>query len=279
MECVWITGAGGLIGHQLAAQAPAHFPRARIRALTRSDFDLLDFSAVARAFAEDHPSLVIHCAAISRSPDCQADPRRAHAANVDVTHHLAQLAAENSFVFFSTDLVFDGRQGNYVETDPVHALSVYAETKVAAETLVAGHPRHTIIRTSLNYGKSPSGRRAFNEEMAAAWREGRTLRFFEDEFRSPLAAGVTARAVLELAAQGKTGIYHVAGCERLSRWDLGRLVADRHPELQPRLEKTSLRDYSGAPRSPDTSLNTSKAQQFLSFPLPRFTDWLNRHRD
>jgi dTDP-4-dehydrorhamnose reductase len=34
---------------------------------------------------------------------------------------------------FSSDLVFDGRQGNYDESAPPNPLSVYAETKVAAE--------------------------------------------------------------------------------------------------------------------------------------------------
>jgi dTDP-4-dehydrorhamnose reductase len=36
-------------------------------------------------------------------------------------------------VFFSTDLVFDGRQGQYRESDPTNPIGVYAQTKAEAE--------------------------------------------------------------------------------------------------------------------------------------------------
>jgi dTDP-4-dehydrorhamnose reductase len=55
------------------------------------------------------------------------------------------------------------------------------------------------------------------------------------------------------------------------------LVAARCPELNPRLEPGSLRDYQGPPRAPDTTLNCAKIQKLLPFPLPGLTQWLNEH--
>ena len=220
---------------------------------------------------------VIHCAALSRSPVCEADPALARLQNVEVTGHLAELAADGRFVFFSTDLVFDGLRGNYRESDPPNPRLVYAETKVVAEQLVALHPRHLIVRTSLNYGFSDTGNRSFNEEIVQAWRAGRTLRLFTDEFRCPIAAPETARAVLDLLERDATGCVHVAGTERLSRWEIGRLIAARHPALSPRLEPSSVRDYSGPPRPPDVSLDCSRAAALLGRPLPRFSAWLDHN--
>ncbi len=230
-----------------------------------------------RLFAAERPSLVIHCAALSKSVACQADPALARRLNVEVTQTLTELAADVPFVFFSTDLVFDGRKGNYLETDGVNPLSVYAETKLTAEQIVAQHPRHLIIRTSLNGGVSPTGDRGFNEEMRRAWQAGRTLRLFTDEFRSPIAAVETACAVWQLIAAGATGTYHVAGSERLSRWRIGELLAARWPQLNPKNEAASLGEYQGAPRPPDTSLNCQKAERVLRAPLPGFTHWLATH--
>jgi dTDP-4-dehydrorhamnose reductase len=88
---------------------------------------------------------------------------------------------------------------------------------------------------------------------------------------------VTAHAVWELVDRNQTGLLHVAGSERLSRWQIGQLLATRWPQLNPRIEPASLRDYQGAPRAPDTSLNCAKAQKFLSFPLPGLTGWLASH--
>lgn len=270
----WITGAGGLIGSHLLRLAPAAAPGWRVRGLTRADLDLTDTEAVQRAWQAGAPQLVIHCAAMSRSPACQAEPALARQVNVEVTRRLADLAARSRLVFFSTDLVFDGRQGGYTEACAPNPLSVYAETKVEAEACVRAHPRHLIVRTSLNGGVSPTGDRGFNEELRRAWREGRTLRLFTDEYRSPAPALVTAQAVWELALSGAVGVLHVAGSERLSRFEIGRLVAARCPELHPRIEPGSLRDYSGAPRPPDTSLDCTKARGLLSFPLPGLGAWL-----
>jgi hypothetical protein len=43
------------------------------------------------------------------------------------------------------------------------------------------------------------------------------------------------------------------------------------------MESCSLREYTGAPRPPDTSLNGAKVQSLLSFPLPGLTQWLRDH--
>jgi dTDP-4-dehydrorhamnose reductase len=273
----WITGAGGLIGHYLVQTAPQFAPRWSAQGLTRAQLDLLDFDAVRHAFTEQTPKLIIHCAAMSRSPDCQANPQLARRINVEATAVLSELAQNISFVFFSSDLVFDGRAGNYDETAAVNPLSVYAETKIAAEQIVMANPRHTVIRTSLNGGTSPTGDRGFNEQIRQAWQAGQTLKLFTDEFRCPIPAVATARAIWELVETGATGLFHVAGAERLSRWQIAQLIAERWPQLNPRLQATSRKEYQGAPRPADTSLNCAKVQKLLSFPLSGLTAWLREH--
>jgi dTDP-4-dehydrorhamnose reductase len=271
---VWVTGAGGLIGSYLVRNPPKSLTHSRIVGLTRQQLDLSDFAAVRREFARENPCMVFHCAALSKSPACQAQPQLARKLNVELTRLLADLATEIPLVFFSSDLVFDGKQGFYDESAEVNPLSIYAETKALAEQAVLSNPRHLVIRTSLNGGRSPSGDRGFNEEIRNAWATGKTLKLFTDEYRCPMAASVTAKGAWQLALSGKPGLYHLAGAERLSRWEIGQLLAARRPDATPRMEPGSLKDYTGAPRPPDTSLNCSKAQRLLSFPLPKFSEWL-----
>ena len=297
----WITGAGGLVGNYLVQAAPHFAPHWQVIGIVRdgkepsltrvgSDaapasptsleavcyrlLDLGDFQSVRTGFKEDRPELVIHCAALSRSSACQENPVLARKLNVELTARLAELTADVPLIFFSSDLVFDGRMGYYDESERPNPLSAYAETKAAAEQIVLKNPKHSVVRISLNGGTSPRGDRGFNEEMRRAWQAGRTLKLFTDEFRCPMPAAVTARAIWELAAQNKPGLYHLAGHERLSRWDIGRLIAARWPQLSPRIEPSSRKDYAGPPRSADTSLNCAKIQRLLSFPLPGLSAWL-----
>ena len=271
---VWITGAAGLIGNYLVQTASKFAPSVNVRALTRADLDLENFGAVREAFRRESPAMVIHCAALTNTPTCEKNPALARKLNVEVTEVLAEIAANIPFIFFSTDLVFDGRQGNYDESAAASPLSVYGKSKVDAERFVLANPKHTVVRTSLNFGQSLTGNRAFNEQMRAAVERGETLNLFIDEYRCPIPAEVTARAIWELAAQDKPGLYHLTGSERLSRWEIGQLLAKYWAPLEVKMQRESIRDFRGLPRSPDTSFNCAKIQKLLSFPLPRFGEWL-----
>jgi dTDP-4-dehydrorhamnose reductase len=273
----WVTGAGGLIGSHLVRSSSQFATGWRVIPISRKELDLENYGSVTRAFEVQKPALILHCAALSRAAACQMDPDRAVRLNVLVTRHLCELAQAIPFIFFSTDLVFDGRKGRYVETDPVHPLSVYAETKAEAERLVLRNPRHTVLRVALNTGTSPTGDRSFTEDMRRAWGHGETLKLFTDEFRCPIPAIVTARAVWELVARNQPGLYHLGGGERLSRWEIGQLVAKRWRDLTARMEATSIRDFTGPPRPADTSLVCAKIQALLSFRLPGLTRWLEEN--
>jgi dTDP-4-dehydrorhamnose reductase len=270
----WITGANGLIGNYLVQTAPRFAPRWRVRALTRDQFDLLDFAAVRREFQKDQPQLVIHCAAISSIAEAQKNPALTRRVNVEMTRMLAELAAEVQCIFFSTDVVFDGRKGNYVETDAPNPLHFYGETKVAAEQIVLKNPKHLVVRTSINGGVSRVGNRGFNEELRLSLQGGQGMTLFTDEYRSPIPAVKTARAVWELAEKNCAGIYHVAGAEKLSRWQIGQLLIKRWPEVTTEIKSGSAKDFPGPPRALDTSLDISKVQKVLSAPLPGLAGWL-----
>jgi dTDP-4-dehydrorhamnose reductase len=267
----WITGAGGLIGSHIVRPAPREWA---VRALTRTGLDLTDFAAVRAAFERESPQLIIHCAALSSIAACNANPQLAWRTNLEGTKNLADLAANIPLLLFSTDLVFDGRKGNYSESDTVNPLSLYGETKVAAEQVVLANPKHLVIRTTLTAGASPRGDRSLDEQLRLTWKRGETTRLFVDEFRSPIPAEVTARAVWDLIGKNGAGLFHLGGSDRISRFELGRVVAACSPQLNPRIEPISIRELSEARRPPDTSLNSEKIQRMLSFPLPRISDWL-----
>lgn len=271
---VWITGAGGLVGSYLVRTASRWAPDWDVRALTRQDADLTDETAVHRLWREHQPAAVIHCAAISRPAVCEQGPGLARKVNVEATALLASLASEVPLLFFSSDQVFDGRQGRYVETDRINPINRYGETKAAAEEFVLSNPRHTVIRLALTAGTSLTNDRSFVEDMRRSAGQGQRLTLFTDEFRSPVPAGVVARAVWELIAQKQSGLYHLGGAERLSRMEIGEALAMTYPELASRLQPGSVAAYHGPSRPPDLSMRCEKLRRLLSFPIPGFRSWL-----
>lgn len=264
----WVTGADGLIGSHIKLSAPFFAPTWKVRGLNRNDFDLTDFEEMQRQFEIDRPALVIHCAALSDPEACELKPAKTRLVNRDSTFFLSRLSEGIPMIFFSSDLVFDGRIGNYNEEDEPSPLSFYAQSKAEAEVLVLSNPMHTVVRTSLTSGQSPKRNRGIEEQLKLRWSKGETVRLFEDEFRKPIAAKIIAQVTWELVAANQTGLFHLAGSERMSRYEIGRLIADMFPELNPKIKPCSLSEHKGVPRPADTSLNCAKLSSLLSFPVP-----------
>ena len=272
---VWVTGAGGLIGSYLVKTFSAK--GLSVRGITHREMELTNCGQVMDAFVKDHPAAVIHCAAISSSVICQQNPGLARRVNVFTTRFLSDIASDIPFFLFSTDLVFDGKQGDYHPEDTVNPLSIYGETKAEAEQYILSNPRHTVIRTSLNGGISPRGSRGFNEEIRNAWRAGKELCLFSDEYRCPIAAKLTAEIVTELLEKQVAGIVHVAGGKRLSRYEIATLLAGIYTDVKPLMREGSLREYKGAPRAPDTSLDISQTEELLGHSIPGLGEWLQQN--
>jgi len=271
---VLVTGAAGLIGQYLMKTAPRWVPEWDVRGLKRADLDLTDRASVERTWQSLKPDAVIHCAALSRTKDCEQDPNHARRINVEVTAHLAQLSSNIPFIFFSSGEVFDGTAGWYHETDQPTPINVYGKTKLEAEQIVLQNLRHTALRIVLTAGTSENGDRSFVEDMRRAAKNGNQVHLYADEFRCPLPAGAIARAVWELLEQNQPGLYHLGGRERLSRWEIGQALLPWYPELKDYLVEGSAHTHKGAPRPTDLSLRCDKIQALLSFSLPGFRDWL-----
>jgi dTDP-4-dehydrorhamnose reductase len=271
---VLITGAAGLIGHYLLKTAPRWAPRWEVRGITRGDVDLTDAACLTGVVHSLKPMAIVHCAALSRTKDCEQDPELARRINVNVTEHLAQLSQDIPFIFLSSGEVFDGRTGWYGEKDEPNPINVYGRTKLEAEQAVLQNPGHTVVRIVLTAGTSETGDRSFVEDMCRTAQAGKNMTLYADEFRCPLPAGVIARSIWELVDRKQPGLYHLGGSERLSRWEIGEALLSRYPELTGRLMKGSARNHVGSPRPADLSLRCGKIQNLLSFRIPGFCEWL-----
>jgi dTDP-4-dehydrorhamnose reductase len=269
-----ITGAAGLIGQYLVKTASRWASGWDVQGLSRAELELTETQNLEARIHALKPDLLIHCAALSRTKDCEQNPDEARRINVEVTAHLAQLSRDIPFIFLSSGEVFDGKTGWYSETDEPNPINVYGQTKLEAEQAILQNPRHTVVRIVLTAGASERGDRSFVEDMCRTAKTGRDVTLYADEFRCPLPAGVIARAIWELVDRKQSGLYHLGGSERLSRWEIGEILLPWYPELKGRLVKGSARNHIGSPRPADLSLRCDELQRLLSFRITGFREWL-----
>jgi dTDP-4-dehydrorhamnose reductase len=267
-----VTGASGQLGGHVVAQLARDAARPTIRALTgrqNLDFqgvdtarvDLSDLDVLRQSVSEFAPTHIVHLGAMTVVSDCLKNPDDAQRVNVDATRTLAESAASLGarLVFSSTDMVFDGDHAPYRESDPPQPLSHYGRTKAAAEAALAEFDDALVVRIPLLFGFSITPRQTTFGKMVSALRAGEPLRLFTDEFRTPVWLVDAARALIGLARSDEHGLLHVAGPERLSRFDLIGRCADLLGINAPALEPISRLDIeAGEPRPADLSLDGSR---------------------
>ena len=223
--------------------------------------DLTDPAATERALASADPEIIIHAAALSAAEAVRLDPIRATAVNVDATARLAAWSARRGrrLVMTSTDMVFDGSRTWNREDDPAEPILAYGRSKRAAEPAVLACPAGLVARLSLLYGPSRCGRTAFFDRTIDALRRGEPQTLFEDEYRTPLDLATAADLLVRLAESSAIGLIHVAGIERVSRFDLIRRAAIALG-LEPSLVRANRRAdvLLAEPRPADLSLDTSR---------------------
>ena len=217
---ILLTGASGFLGHYLADELRRRGLLFVTGGRTGCDvrLDLADPDSLPSAVREAHADLVIHAAALASLAACEADRARADAVN----HRAAQRLAESAggrLAFVSTDLVFDGTAPPYASEASPAPLGVYARSKADAEEAVRA-AGGLVVRVPILFGPSFDGRRGATDMIRSA---AAPLALFTNEHRTPLHAADAARGIVELALAGSgPATLHLAGPERVSRFELGR---------------------------------------------------------
>lgn len=270
MKKLLVTGSSGFLGWNLCQIAQQewevygiYFSKAvEIPGIKLVKADLRDFQSLKQLFKEIQPNAVIHTAAQSNPNLCQKNPEESSLINVTTSLNIAGICSDYSIpcAFTSTDLVFNGLNPPYRETDPVSPISIYGEQKVMAERGMLEHyPKTAICRMPLMFGIAPTGASSFIQPFIKTLKEGKELSLFTDEFRTPVS-GKTAATGLLLALEKVEGIIHLGGKERVSRYDFGCLMADVLELPKDHLQGCLQKDVPmAAPRPSDVSLDSAKA--------------------
>jgi dTDP-4-dehydrorhamnose reductase len=228
---LFATGGAGRMGSALLPMLAQH--GWQITAPRSSQLDITDETAVARALELAQPDVVLHLAAYTDVAKAERERERAWAINVLGTGHLARNTI-GRFVHFSTDYVFDGERGMYLETDIPNPANFYSLTKTVGEEAARHTRRPLIVRTSF---KDP----IWPYPMA-----------FEDQFTSADFTDVIANEMLTLMnhlSMVDHEVLHVV-TERKSIFELAKR---RNPEVKP-----GSRLNANVHIPPDVSLDASR---------------------
>ena len=267
---VTVTGAGGMLGHDvvLAATNAGH----DVAALDHADLDVTEPDRIRARLERDRPDAVINCAAWTDVDGAEGQEDEAMAVNGAGAGHVAAVAAGvgATVVYVSSDYVFDGEKDSpYVEVDQPAPLSAYGRTKLAGEeATAAANPRHFVVRSSWLFGVA--GRNFVETMLQLAGDHGEVL-VVRDQVGSPTYTWHLASGLVRLIEGSAWGIHHMAAAGECSWYEFAREIFDQ--------AKVECRVLSGtgemlgrpAPRPAFSALATQREHAIV---LPTWRDGL-----
>lgn len=239
---ILVLGASGMLGHKVFQALSEEFPWTYGTIQARKDsrryaaielmqgdriipeVDATDFSAVQKLFDQVRPTVVINCVGVIKQRDAAKAAIPSILVNSLLPHKLAEMAQMIGarVIHFSTDCVFNGKRGSYVETDVSDAEDLYGKSKFLGEVQA---PNAVTLRTSI------IGRELANFQSLLEWflaQEGRTVRGFTRALYSGTTTNELAEIIKDLLLRSVTlsGLYQVCG-PVIPKYDLLCIVREK----------------------------------------------------
>jgi len=220
--------------------------------------DVENSDSLIRAFGTIQPDVVVNCVGLVKQLADANDPLQAVPINSLLPHRLAALcqATGARLIHISTDCVFSGVKGNYLETDFPDAYDLYGRSKLLGEVV---YPHAITLRTSI-IGHELSGNRSLVNWFLA--QQGAVKGFTRAIF-SGLPTVELATIVRDVVLPHKElyGLYHVSA-KPINKFDLLQMLA--------RVYEKNIKINPSEELIIDRSLNSDRFKDITGYAPP---DW------
>ncbi len=292
MKRILITGSNGLLGQklvQLLSQKPNITTIATSIGPNRlpytsgyeyHEMDVTSSASISDVITATRPDVIIHTAAMTNVDTCELNKEACWKLNVTAVEHLIAICHKHDIFLqhLSTDFVFDGQDGPYIETDEPNPISFYGWSKYAAEKAIIHSPiKWAITRTVLVYGIAHD----MSRSNIILWvknslESGKYIRVVTDQYRTPTLAEDLAMGCYLIADQAAEGIFHISGKELLTPYEMAILAASYFKLDTNLISKTNAATFKEtARRPPRTGFILDKACYKLGYEPKSFLEGIS----
>lgn len=293
MDKILITGSNGMLGNkliyllsneesvQVIATSKGENRLVKKEGYTYQSMDITDREAVLSVMEEFKPNVVIHTAAITQVDICEKEKEFCDLVNIEGTKNVIAGCEEvgAKLIYISTDFIFDGESGKYVEGDCRKPVNYYGLSKRSAEDLVLKSKLSwTIVRTILLYGITEN----MSRSNIVLWvkkslEEKKEIKVVSDQYRTPTLVDDLADACLKIVQTKSTGVFNISGNQYLSVIEIAKKVAGYYKLDESLISPVKSAELNQPGRRPArTSFDSQKAIDQLKYVPRSFDDGLKQ---
>jgi dTDP-4-dehydrorhamnose reductase len=285
---ILVFGSNGQVGLELQR---ALAPLGVVQCISRESDPNIDFAktgALAELVNSVRPTVIVNAAAYTAVDGAEDEPEAARRVNALAPAELARAAKAcgSLLVHYSTDYVYDGTGTHYrEETAPTGPLSVYGNTKLEGELLIAQSGcEHLIFRTSWVYGIRGKN---FLRTILNLAKSRDSLRVVSDQTGAPtgadLIADATSHAIMATIRNPELrGTYHLTSAGETSWYGLAVFAIAAARKLGLELKAANIEPISTgefpqkALRPKNSRMSTAKIRRNFGLALPDWQDGVIR---
>lgn len=217
------------------------------------------------------PSLVLNCSGLTNVELCEEEKEKAQYLHKIFPERIAGFTAEKSIrnIHISTDHLWDGNHSFYKEEDKPSPLNVYGRTKADGELAVLNaNPDSIVVRTNF-FDHGSEWRKSFSDWAILMLKNKSIFAGFDDVFYTPISVPYLLQFMVGVLEKEFSGIVHIAGSERISKYEFILKLAKILNLDSSNLKKESYLEKTKTVQRPkDMSLNTKKLASLISKEIP-----------
>lgn len=276
---ILITGANGMLGQRTVD----HYSKKKNIELFTCSFendpafenveyiscDISNRDNIKKIIYDFCPDFIINTAAFTNVDLSESHRELAWKVNVKGVEYITEAARviDAHIIHFSSDYIFDGKDGPYDEDATPNPIGYYGRTKLASENVLKiGGALFTIIRTNVLYGVTVNSRPDFVKWVVNSVRNGEHIKIVDDQINNPTFIDDLVQAISKIIEFRKQGIYNIGGREFLSRYEFTKLIADFFNLDERYIAPIKTKDLNQPAKRPlKSGLNIIKAETELGY--------------
>lgn len=188
---------------------------------------------------EIEPDIIVNTAAITDVDYCEKNKKLAYNVNVNGVENLVNIAnqLECKLIHISTDGIFSGKEGRYIETDFANPINYYGKTKLESEKKITKLGDSLIFRTSVLYGFHSKElleiRSEYSKSMNfALWvlyslYESKIIKIVNDQFSNPTFVDNLVEIIFESIKKNLKGTYNATDQNCVNRYEFVQKIASK----------------------------------------------------
>lgn len=277
-----ITGVSGLLGNNLAYYFREKYEVSglylshpvKIKGIQAIKADLLSEVSFKKIVRDFNPDIIIHCASLTDVDFCEKNHELTDHINIEGTRIVAESIKNNNtkLVYISSDSVYDGRNGNFSEKDPVNPQNYYGLSKYKGELEVLKKTKSLILRTNI-FGWNIQEKYSIAEWILHELSNRRQIKGFNDVFFSSIYNFDLAK-ILDIAIdEDLTGLFNGGSNTSSSKYEFALYISAYFNLNKDLIQPISIDDFNlGAKRGKNQTLNVNKLKTALNHNPPTISE-------